>query len=237
MHRYWCDVFPEDFPDRRAPAQQSQESLMRFALAVLDRMLADVLAWTETNRNLVAIFASSMGQGAVHRASHEGVELVVDNLASLLRHAGLNPGDYRPLLAMVPQVAIEVADPAKRASVKERLEAITCANGERFVSVREVGISLSITLATPTRGAISAGPVRIGEQEFTWAAAGMRLAEVDAGTGYHISEGTIAVYSGARAASPLSQDRRNIRADRLKSWMSDVVNFGPSRVHELARIG
>jgi hypothetical protein len=236
MHRYWCDVFPEDFPDRKAAAWQSQERLMRFALRVLDRMLADVLDWARRNEDLVVIFASSMGQGAVHRDYHEGVELLVDDLPSLLRHAGLEAGDYRPLLAMVPQVAIEVDDAGKRKAVKDLLEGAACANGERFVSVREAGISLSITLATPSRDAIAAGSVRIGARQVPWRAAGIRPAEVDPGTGYHIAEGTLAVHAGMRSAKPLMQDRTTVRADRLKSWMLDVLKFGRSRVEELARI-
>jgi hypothetical protein len=237
MHRYWCDVFPEDFPERTVPAGQSLEPLMRFALRVLDRMLADVLDWAGRNEDLVVVFASSMGQGAVHRDTHEGVELLVEDLPALLRHAGLEAGDYRPLLAMVPQVAIEVDDAGKRKTVKEQLEGVACANGERFVSVREAGISLSITLGTPSRAAIAAGPVRIGAREVPWRAAGIRPAEVDAGTGYHIPEGTLAVHAGARRAAPLLQDRKAVRADRIKSWMLDVMRFGPSRVEEFVRLG
>jgi len=50
-----------------------------------------VLRWADRNEDLVVVFASSMGQGAVHRAAHEGVELLVEDLPSLLRHAGSRP--------------------------------------------------------------------------------------------------------------------------------------------------
>ena len=78
--------------------------------------------------------------------------------------------------------------------------------------------------------------LRIAAREVPWRAAGIRPAEVDAGTGYHIPEGTLAVYTAAQRAKRLVQERTAVRADRLKSWMLDIMKFGPSRVDELARI-
>ena len=39
MHRYWKDVFPEDFPESAREAAPSREPLMRFALSILDDIL------------------------------------------------------------------------------------------------------------------------------------------------------------------------------------------------------
>lgn len=236
MHRYWCDVFPEDFPDRKPRIGESQEPLMHFALRVLDQMLADVLAWARANPHLVVIFASSMGQGAVHRDYHEGVEILVNELPVLMQHAGLGTDDYRLLLAMVPQVAVEVRDSVKRRTAKTLLESAATGNGERFISVQEVGVSLSISVATPSLAAIKTDCVRIDSRELTWNAAGFRQEVIDPGTGYHIPEGTLVVYTSANDAIPLLQDRLTVQADRLKSWMLDIGRRGPSQIVELSHL-
>jgi hypothetical protein len=230
MHRYWSDVFPEDFPEG-GPKRRSQEPLMRFALGVLDDILGDVMAWAAENPELVVVFASSMGQSAVHRPGHIGVEVVVADLAALAAGAGLGAQDYRPLLAMVPQVALDVPDAVKRKAAKAALENATCEGGKRFITVQEIGNSLSVTVVTPSRAALER-PVRIAGQERSWSEAGIRREEVDPGTGYHIPEGSLAVYTHANSES-LVRDRPRIPADRVKSWLLGVLEQGQGRIPTL----
>jgi hypothetical protein len=234
MHRYWSDVFPEDFPDGR-PERRSQEPLMRFALGVLDDILRDAMEWARQNPNLVVVFASSMGQAAVHRTGHTGVEVVVHDLSALAGCAGLAPGDYRPLLAMAPQVALEVDDPVKRRAAKAALESAACGGGEKFIGVQEIGNSLSVTVATPSNAALQAR-VRIGGQERDWNELGIRAELVDPGTAYHIPEGSFAVYTAATEASRLLQGRPKIRADRIKGWLLEVIDRGPAHVSSIGEI-
>ncbi|MBL0141453.1 MAG: hypothetical protein IPP91_05160 [Betaproteobacteria bacterium] len=233
MHRYWKDVFPEDFPDALpAPGAHSREPLMQFAIGELDAMLADVLAWSRKNPDLVVVFAASMGQAAVHRDSHEGLELVVEDLAVLLKAAGLGREDYKALLAMVPQVAIEVRDAAKRAWARDTLAGATTAAGLPFIRVQEIGASLSISVHSPPNARIEAGTFTIGGRAIAWAEAGIRMQEIEPGTAYHIPEGSFAVWSPAVRA-PASPLRARINADRVKNWLLAVSAEGPSRITSL----
>ena len=59
---------------------------------------------------------------------------------------------------------------------------------------------------------------------------------IDPGTGYHIPEGTLVVYTYADDAKPLMQDRLTVEADKLKSWMLDIMRRGPSQVVELGHL-
>jgi hypothetical protein len=231
MHRFWSDVFPEDFPDGK-PDRRSHEPLMRFALSVLDDILAEAMSWAEKNPELVVVFASSMGQAAVHRSGHIGVELVVDDLGKLMASVGLRPHEYTPLLAMVPQVALEVPDAVRRRAAKAALEAARTADGDSFIAVQETGNSLSVTVATSSKAALQ-GSIRIDGRERTWEEAGIRQEQVDAGTGYHIPEGSLAIFS-ARNAAPLIQDRRRVRADCVKPWLLDVLEKGPACIARVA---
>ncbi|MGE0358423.1 MAG: hypothetical protein AB7P08_16075 [Burkholderiales bacterium] len=233
MHRYWKDVFPEDFAgSAREPG--SRESLMRFALGELDSMLGDVLAWSRRNPDLVVVFAASMGQAAVHRDAHEGFELVVEDLALLMKAAGLGRGDYEALLAMVPQVAVRVPDAARRARAREALAAASTPAGTAFVSVQELGESLSITVRNPTLAEIAAGRVELGGETLDFAQAGIRAQVIEPGTAYHVPEGSFAVWA-PRLAQPPATARSRVAADRVKDWLLAVSAEGPSRIPALAQ--
>lgn len=59
---------------------------------------------------------------------------------------------------------------------------------------------------------------------------------IDPGTGYHIPEGTLVVYTSANDAIPFLQDRLTVQADKLKSWMLDIIWRGPSQIVELRHL-
>jgi hypothetical protein len=236
MHRYWKDVFPEDFLDEASSNGESHEWLMRFALRVLDDVLRDVLDWVQSNPDLVVVFASSMGQDAVHRDYHEGVDLVVEDLPLLVARTGLERFQYRPLLAMAPQVAIEVNDEALRERTRRILESAYCGNGRRLMRVQTIGPSLSITIATPPANDLAADTFHIDGREVTWTSSGLRKQPVEPGTGYHIPEGTLAVLSVQLAGSPPHQDRTTIPADRIKNWLLAVSAEGHAKIPALASL-
>jgi hypothetical protein len=234
MHRYWHDVFPEDFPDSKEAAHRSREPLMRFSLKVLDDMLGEVLEWMAVNPELVVIFASSMGQDAVHRGYHEGVELVVEDLALLMSCTGISREDYSPLLAMVPQVAVEIANKEERARVRRVLQGATCGEGTKFIGVQETGSSLSITVHTPTLKQMSGESFLIGDTAVAWSAAGIRKQDVEPGTGYHIPDGSLAAFCARMPGEPLNQLRSKVNADRVKDWMLAVSRDGSQAIPSLA---
>lgn len=232
MHRYWHDVFPEDFEDaegRRGPPPSGQEPLMRFALQVLDEMLAEVIAWTEAHPDLVVVYASSMGQHAVRNEAHEGVELIVDDLARLMKAAGVDAGQFSPLLAMVPQVAVDIPDAGLRATARDLLEGATTLDGHRFITVQELGTSLSITVGTPRRAAIDLGACRIGGRQAAWQELGVRPQEVEAGSAYHIPEGSFAFF-GQKVKAGDAPARALVRADQIKDWLLRISADGPAEV-------
>jgi hypothetical protein len=234
MHRYWDHVFPEDFPDRNDQTGESREPLMQFALRVLDDMLAEVVRWTAENPELVIALASSMGQNAVHRGHHEGVELVVEDLALLMSRTGLARDEYAPLLAMVPQVAVEIRDDAKRAQARRILEEASCGGGRRFVGVQEIGSGLSITVHTPKLEQMAGESFVIGGKAVTWKEGGLRKQEIEPGTGYHIPEGSLAVSCGKMRGEFLNQSRSKVNADRIKEWLLAVSRDGSRAVPSLA---
>lgn len=231
MHRYWCDIFPGDFPEQNDAGRVSKEHLMDFAFHVLDEMLGEVIRWAQLNPNLTVIFASSMGQAAIHRESHEGFELVVEDLSLIMSNIGLSRADYNPLIAMVPQIAVEIKDASKRKKTLETLEKITCGDSTHFIKVQEIGVSLSITVSTPTRQQLESDVVIIDGNKFTWAGTGIRRQEIEPGTAYHIPEGIVAAYGNQNGHHGiLDQNRTKIYANNLKEWMLSINKRGQSEI-------
>jgi len=233
MHRYWKDIFPEDFPEKSGNDSASHEWLMRFALGVLEEMLGDILEWTVANPELVVVFASSMGQDAVHRDYHEGVELVVEDLPLLMAQAGLSRSDYLPMLAMAPQVAVEIGDESLRARTRSALEAAYCGEHRQFIRIQTIGPSLSITVATPPLKEMATDGFHIAGKLVKWNEAGIRKQEIEPGTGYHIPEGSLAVFSGKCPGTAPTQARPKVNADRIKDWLLAISRDGYSKIPSL----
>jgi len=225
MHRYWADVFPEDFAEENFCARPFAVELMDFAMKVTDDIIGDGMRWARNNKELCVVFASSMGQAAVKHPEHEGIALLVDDLAALMHAAGAAKGTFQPLMAMVPQVAVEIEDASLRASVRSSLQEAALPGGARFIHVSEKGKSLSITVSTPRKSDLHDGVVSIAGKRLSLANCGMRIQEVDAGTGYHVPEGVLAIYDLRRKGRP-GQDRAKIPADRVKSALIRYMSGG-----------
>jgi hypothetical protein len=227
MHRYWADVFPEDFPDRPAAAPRPHAATMDFALAVLDDILADALAFQATNPDLVLAFATSMGQAAVHRDAHEGFAAAVTDLPALLAAFDVPADAFAPLLAMVPQVAADVPDAAVRARLRAALEAARTAAGDAVFRVDEAGTSLSITVATPRRADRDRGGFwrrdeRAPDRFVAWTAAGVTMHPFEAGTAYHVPEGVLALVG--RGIAP-RDTRDRLEATAVKGLLMELAGL------------
>jgi hypothetical protein len=202
MHRFWNHVFPQDFPEANSGEHLAT---MQFALEVMDDILAQALRWLEQRPDLVVVFASSMGQAAVHREKVGYVASITD-LPALMRCFDMPSGSYKPLLAMVPQIAIDVPNDEKRLRLRAALEGARTKSELPLFSVDEVAASLSITILTPKGADGTAGGFsRADGLWHTWEQAGVTLNDFADGTGYHIPEGVLAVVGRGLDASVARQ--------------------------------
>ena len=214
MHRYWDHVFPEDF--EKTPSSSAHFETMLFALRVVDQVLGDAMRYCELNPELLVVFASSMGQGPKVWKRNDGYVMTIPYVDQLMRACDLKPGEFEPLLAMVPQVCIRIEDPRKREATRALIEGAQARSGQTFFSVEEQNDRLSITLVTPSRTDMEAGDFRLGTKTTSWKEAGLSANDVETGTGYHIPEGAMAVYGRGVVAS---DSRRPILAVEAKKMI------------------
>jgi hypothetical protein len=216
MHRYWNCVFPEDFADNGANRSSSYLGTMQFAMKVVDLIVAEAMGFCDTNPELIVVFATSMGQAAINRDGHEGVQVLLTDFGKLAKCLGLGEGSYRKLLAMVPQVAVEISRPEPRLAFIDALNSCHTLSGTKLFRVEQNGDSLSITLINPRRHDIEKGGFGIGPTPCRWASAGITVHQVDAGTAYHVPEGALAVWGSGISAE---KERRPLRCDRAKDFL------------------
>jgi len=198
MHRYWNYAFPEDFPVERRPKDNFHKGTLDFAMHVLDDMLADVLVWMKENPKLTVVFVSGLGQDSIVRKRHEGTELAIRDLRRLMDRLGLPAGTYKPLLAMMPQVALEISDEKLRNATRECLEKLACASDFHPIQVVESGENLCVSVSNPRGPDIEAGGLYFSGEKIAFSELGMEVLRVEPGTAYHIPEAVFAV-SGAGA--------------------------------------
>jgi hypothetical protein len=205
MHRYWRDMFPHDF----APGEEQGEhhaDTMLFAMKKLDAILADALSFQRKNPRIVLAFASSMGQAAKEWETFSGFSAIVrDPIKLAAAVLGREGKGWARNLAMVPQVALQIPDASERAELTAALETCRTRGGEPIFFLEANGDRLSITVRTPRPEDLAAGGFQAGGKLVKWQAAGIEVRSVEAGTGYHIPEGVLALRGSgleARAGRP-----------------------------------
>lgn len=195
MHRYWHQVFPEDFGAKFAGAPRPHEATFAFGVAFMDQLLGEAMAWVDRHPDSVLVVASSMGQAAIMRDDHQGHAAAVEDLTALMRALGVGPERFTTLLAMVPQVALACADPADATKIQALVASCRTASGRPFLKADVVGPSVSITIGTPSQADRQAGHFLGPEgQALPWAEAGVVFHDIEAGTAYHVPEGVLGVY-------------------------------------------
>ncbi len=225
MHRYWHDIFPEDFKDFKVIRKSEHLSAILFGLEILDNIFKDAMSFLEKNPDITLVFATSMGQDTIQYSSYEGFSAELENINKLFKIIGINPNDYKPLLAMVPQVAIEVKDPIIRKQINKALNSCFTSSGKRLFSVDEMGNSVSITIHNPTYDDATSEvfTYNLGNNKsktIEWNLAGIKMHKLDVATAYHTPEGILAIYG--KGINP-DDSRKKIDLTECKSILLELA--------------
>ncbi len=230
MHRYWNNIFPEDFPEQPKSAPRPHVRTFEFAFRVLDRILQQALRYQQQFPNLALVFASSMGQAAVHR-EHNGHEVVIGDVMKLLQALGLPTEDCRPLLAMVPQVALAIESATVRTRAVETLRQCKAVDGSKIFEVDVQGSTVTITALMLKRQALEAGHFFLDSQKtLRFEAAHIEVLKTEAGTGYHIPEGPLAVVANGIAPNDLRTEMPAVDAKAFLMQLGGLSAKQPTSV-------
>ncbi|MBC7622398.1 MAG: hypothetical protein H7232_03325 [Aeromicrobium sp.] len=88
---------------------------------------------------------------------------------------------------------------------------------------------MSITVATTKRKAIEAGKFTLDGVDIPWESAGIQAVDIDAGTGYHIPEGSLAFLSGKMPSAVANTRETVVPATAVKAWLLRIAEDGPAQ--------
>lgn len=226
IHRYWCDIFPEDFDgDINTKNKLSHYEIVMYGLKIIDEMLGEVIQFCGINPDIAVVFASSMGQDAIKYTAFEGYSAELENIDKLFSWFNIKKNEYKPQLAMVPQFAIEVLNPKVKEKIVNSVNGCFTVSGNKLFTVEEAGNTLSITIHTPPLCDIEAGEFMYKaddktRQNISWQESGIIMHKLDAATGYHVPEGIMAFYG--RDIKP-DDSRKNIELSNCKTILLDLA--------------
>ncbi|MBI1857772.1 MAG: hypothetical protein HYR97_01435, partial [Candidatus Melainabacteria bacterium] len=145
IHRYWSNVFPEDFNENINDKNKSSycETVI-YGLKIIDEIIGEVIQFCNVNPDITVVFASSMGQDAIKYTAFEGYSAELENIDKLFNWFNIKKNEYKSQLAMVPQFAIEVLNPKVKEKIVNSVNGCFTVSGNKLFTVEEAGNTLSI---------------------------------------------------------------------------------------------
>ncbi|MCQ9201498.1 MAG: hypothetical protein JJ834_002525 [Prochlorococcus marinus XMU1425] len=197
MHRYWRDLFPEDFnfnyEDKNKfhsksilKAMHLAENNLRFLINLADREGYEIF------------LVSSMGQQAIDRGKYIP-EMVLREFEKFVKILQLNIKNYKLLPAMQPDYCIEAIDQTSLEELRQKLLDLKDIEGKNIFLERyePVGLKLNLFLER-SQALVNSKLIKIKDINYPVEKLGIEIIKRDIGTGYHIPNGIMAYYGNSK---------------------------------------
>ena len=195
MHRYWFNLYPDDFSPGFSPFQKSSaftQSAIMDALTISDRHIRSLMKYCDKN-NATLIVASSMGQAAVEKEYIS--EPLLADYVKLLSFLELNLSDYSFVPAMQPDICFVCKTESALQLLQKRLTSLLTVDGQHLFVQRYSSVSLSLNLSLQRIPSLTKSPFVFSTgRPVALADIGVTLIIRDQGTGYHVPSGSLMVY-------------------------------------------
>jgi len=185
MHRYWIDVFPEDFNLKKGNSFNKKTVIQ--AMEIADIQLSKLVGFCDDN-NYSLIVLSSMGQDKVFREDIK--DLILFSFEKLCNFLNLDFRDYTLKPAMQPDICIVSKNKSAMLSLLDAIFKIKDTNQNNIIVKTYGPVDLSINIGLRTSKILNVNnKIHYGNELFSLTEAGLKLVKIDIGTGYHIPNG------------------------------------------------
>jgi len=193
MHRYWKDLFPEDFNIGLEDIDKFHSNSIIKAMDLANNDLSKLIKLSKKEDYNIWII-SSMGQDA-NQIDEYIPELMIRNFNKLLFVLGLNKKSYKLLPAMQPDYIIEAVDNRSLKLIRNALKGITDKEGQQLIIERypPEKLTLNISLLS-SKSLIKSLFIKFKEKNLPIKSLGFELIQRDVGSAYHIPEGIFCLY-------------------------------------------
>jgi hypothetical protein len=193
MHRYWKNLFPEDFSLEKCEKDFHSDSIIK-AMHIADKQIGELVEYSE-KQNLNFWVLSSMGQEAIDRGEYLE-ELFLDSFEKLISSFNLDKKNYELQLAMQPDICISCKTKKSMDELIDASAKLLDTNNQLILKKRYEPVGLKLNLSIQRSIAVNKNKKIIFNKGEPTALNnfGFRLINRDIGTGYHTPEGIFIAY-------------------------------------------
>ncbi len=223
MHRYWKNLFPEDFGIKNFNKDFHSYSIIK-AMDIADKQIGELYRYSlKKHANLWIL--SSMGQKAIDREKYIG-EVFLESFRDLINSLNLDIKEFKLLPAMQPDICINCKN---EKSLKQLLEAV-----ENFVDLDDKvilkkryepnGLNLNLSIQNSSSLVISRMARFKKFEPKTINKFGLRIISRDIGTGYHTPEGILIACGPDKEKISFLKDQSNgfINTSSIHNLILDI---------------
>ncbi len=188
MHRYWRDLFPEDFNLKKDNVDPFHSKSILKSMDLADANLNKLIKFSKLN-NYDLWVLSSMGQESIDRGDYVP-ELYLNDFHRFLSALQLEESNFELLPAMQPDYCIKCSSAEELIKLRNLLKNIKGSDGEKFVNEgyppkdNRLNIVVNTSISIPLDKQIFFNNEIYNIEDF-----GFEIISRDMGTAYHIPEG------------------------------------------------
>lgn len=192
IHRYWRDLFPEDFTDKSYKISNFKKYSVIKAMDISDKQICRLIKYcNKFDANL--LIASSMSQKAV-RDVYMHWDLQFEDFLKFLKFFKLDKSKYILKPAMQPDHCIKCSSINDLLNIKKIISKIKDNEGNLIIHEtyrRDNHINISLHL---TRNLMLKNFLEIDNCNYSLSDIGLKMIKRDPGTAYHTPEGILIKY-------------------------------------------
>jgi len=193
MHRYWRDLFPEDFGLDLSDVDSFHKNSIFESMKIADKQIQCLKDFADKN-NYSFCIASSMGQESIKRGKYIP-ELFINDFRLVSKALKIDPYSYEILPAMQPDICIKCKTYEALELLRMQLPNIIDTSKNQIFIERYNPVGLYLNLSIKRSKTCSQNKkIQILEKIYDLTELGFELIARDQGTGYHVPEGILIMY-------------------------------------------
>ena len=190
MHRYWFDIFPNDFKNYFRKADEFNKKSIIMALDIADEQIGELIKFSLRNSYELWI-ASSMGQKAYVRENRE--KLFINDLNLFLKSIGLNSNNYSKLPSMYPDLNLRCESKTDLDKLIKTINILKTEKDKKILELRYKPVNNTVNLKIENHEE-KFSFIIINNKKLDLKIIGANFLPRMTGSGYHIPEGILLIY-------------------------------------------
>ena len=223
MHRYWRDLFPEDFNLKEHEVDPFHSKSILKSMHLANNDLKKLIKFSKSN-NYDLWVISSMGQECIDRGEYIP-ELYLGDFNSFLSALNLKDSSFELLPAMQPDYCIKCSSTEDLIKLKNLLKDIKDLDGNHLLTERyppkdnRLNISLTRSITVSLNKQLCFKDKKYSIKQF-----GLEIIKRDIGTGYHIPQG-IFLALGKNNDRLINYQNHLIETNKICPTILDLFNI------------